>query len=252
MGLGRCPPKCDTNPLTLPEHSCYYPHRSNTNLNISRRNQKPREAHPTHPRTQRLSPSQRPSRRPAEQAKVEHPPMEDRHLLIPPGPVHPSLVSQAMEDAWTERHSGPAIPRRDPVSVGRLAASLRYIKLGVADRLSPAETPSRRLARLRAYAISSKGLMGRLDPRVAHANTISEGATARSLAPIMPAGIQRRGHSRTISPESPCLSSSARGGRASTPRSSPTTASKTGQSRPTSVFHRRPPNKPINTRIPTE
>ena len=67
MGLGRCPPKCDTNPLTLPERPCYYPHRSNTNLTISRRNQKPREAHP---RTQRLSPSQRPYQGPAAQAKV--------------------------------------------------------------------------------------------------------------------------------------------------------------------------------------
>ena len=111
----------------------------------------------------------------------------------------------------------------------------------MADRLSPSETPSRRLARLRAYAISSKGLMGRLDPRVSHTNTISEGATARSLAPIMPAGIQRRGHSRTISPESPCLSSSTRGGRASTPRSSPTTARNSGQNRPDSAFHRLPP-----------
>ena len=65
---GQCPPKSDTNPLTLPEHPCYYPHRSNTNLTISRRNQKPREAPETHPRTQRPSPSQRPSRRPAAQA----------------------------------------------------------------------------------------------------------------------------------------------------------------------------------------
>ena len=37
-GWGQCPPKSDTNPLTLPEHPCYYPHRSNTNPTISRRN----------------------------------------------------------------------------------------------------------------------------------------------------------------------------------------------------------------------
>ena len=87
--------------------------------------------------------------------------------------------------------------------------------------------------------------MGRLDPRVAHVNTISEGATARSLAPIMPEGIQRRGHSRTISPESPSLSSSIRGGRASRPRSSPTTARNSGQNRPASAFHRLPlPQQP--------
>ena len=24
VGLGWCPPKSDTNPLTLPEHPCYY------------------------------------------------------------------------------------------------------------------------------------------------------------------------------------------------------------------------------------
>ena len=77
-------PKSDTNPLTIPEHPCYYPHRSNTNLTISRRNQKPREAHQTQPRTQRPSPSQRPIHGARGTSK-------SRHLLTPSGPVPPSL-----------------------------------------------------------------------------------------------------------------------------------------------------------------
>ena len=90
MGLGRCPQKCDTNPLTLPKHTCYYPHRSNTNLTISRRNQKPREAPETQQRTQRPSPSQRPSRRPAAQAGTSASGGKRRHLLFPRAPAHPS------------------------------------------------------------------------------------------------------------------------------------------------------------------
>ena len=42
--------KCAICPLTLPEHSYYSPHRSNTNPTISRRNQTPREAPETQPR----------------------------------------------------------------------------------------------------------------------------------------------------------------------------------------------------------
>ena len=48
--LSPTPPlKCDINPLTLPEHPCYYPHRSNTNLTISRRNQKTQGSPPGPP-----------------------------------------------------------------------------------------------------------------------------------------------------------------------------------------------------------
>ena len=96
VGLGRCPPKCDTNPLTLPEHSCYYPHRSNTSPTTLRRNQKPGEAHPTHPRTQRLSPSQRPSRRPAAQAKVA---ISSSHRV--PCTLPPSLTTRRWKTPWT-------------------------------------------------------------------------------------------------------------------------------------------------------
>ena len=174
VGLGWCPlplsshcgwgrrlaSTSDTNPLTLPEHPCYSPHRSNTNLTISRRNQKPREAHPTHPRTQRLKPiptAHRAGPRLKQTTPSPH----------PTGSRAPSLTPRRWKDALDRAIADRPSPPR-PRLGGRLAASLRYIKLGVADRLSPAETPSRRLARLRAYAISSKGPLGRLDPRVAH------------------------------------------------------------------------------------
>ena len=100
--------KCDTNPLTLPKHSCYYPHRSNTNPTISRRNQKPGEATETQPRTQRLSPSQRP-------IHGARGTSESRHLLIPPGPVPPSLTTQAMEGPSTLRGTPPS---RGPCRIG--------------------------------------------------------------------------------------------------------------------------------------
>ena len=102
---------------------------------------------------------------------------------------------------YQARGGGPAIPVRDSLSEAVPPASLRHIKQGADGPPGPSGGP-------RKYE--------------------SEGATARSLAPTMPEGIQRRGHSRTISPESPCLSSSIRGGRASTPRSSPTTARNSG------------------------
>ena len=45
--------------------------------------------------------------------------------------------------------------------------------------------------------------MGHRDARVAHAKTdISGGIFHDQLAPVMPAGIQRRDHSPTINPES--------------------------------------------------
>ena len=109
VGLGRCLPKCDMDPLTPLEHPCYSPHRSNTKLTISRRNQKPREAHPAHPRTQRPSPSQRPPRRPAAQVTGA--------ISSPHGSRAPFPGNQAMERRPGQSHSGPAIPRRDPVSV---------------------------------------------------------------------------------------------------------------------------------------
>ena len=159
VGLGRCLPKCDTNPLTLPEQPCYSPHRSNTNLNISRRNQKPREAHPTHPRTQRPSPSQRPSRRPAAQANGA--------ISFSHGSRAPSLVVRRWKDAldgviadrpspaetpsrWSVSSEltlyqawggGPAIPGRDSLSEVGPPASLRHIKQGADGPPGPSGGP---------------------------------------------------------------------------------------------------------------
>ena len=74
-----------------------------------RRNQKLGKPTRPHPRTQRLSPSQRPSRRARGTS-------ESRHLLIPTGSRAPFPDTQAMERRPGQSHSGPAIPRRDPVS----------------------------------------------------------------------------------------------------------------------------------------
>ena len=87
--------KSDTNPLTRLVHMYYiHPRLARHPPQTQRRNQKPREAHPTHPRTQRLSPSQRPSRRPAAQAKVAI-------SSSPPGPVPPSLTTRRWKTPWT-------------------------------------------------------------------------------------------------------------------------------------------------------
>ena len=87
--------KSDTNPLTTCAHMYYiHPRLAVTHPKPQRRNQTPREAHPTHPRTQRLSPSQRPPRRPAAQAKVAI-------SSSPPGPVPPSLTTRRWKTPWT-------------------------------------------------------------------------------------------------------------------------------------------------------
>ncbi len=74
-GWGECPPQVSHQPLDLTRTpvliSPLFEHQPNylkvEHPPMERRNQKPREAHQTHPRTQRPSPSQRPSRRPAAQ-----------------------------------------------------------------------------------------------------------------------------------------------------------------------------------------
>ena len=82
-GWGQCPPKSDTNPLTRPEHPCYYPHRSNTNPTISRRNHNTGGTPaPAHTRTQRPSPSQRAAH------TLPLGSSERRHLLIPKAQAH--------------------------------------------------------------------------------------------------------------------------------------------------------------------
>ena len=115
---------------------------------------------------------------------------------------------------YQARGGGPAIPGRDSLS-----------EVGPPCELTPYQARGRWAAWTLGWPTQHR---------------ISEGAKARSMAPTMPVGIQRRGHSRTISPESPCLLSGIRGGRASMPRRSPTTANNSGQTRPASVFHRRP------------
>ena len=109
MGPGRCPPKSDANPLTLPEHPCYYPHRSNTHPTISRRNHNPGGIPAPAPRTQRPSPSQRAAHTPP------HGSSESRHLLIPKAPAIPSPTTQVMEGPQTML----GMPRPGPLPIQR-------------------------------------------------------------------------------------------------------------------------------------
>ena len=162
--------------LTLPEHPCYGPHRSNTNLTISRRNQKPREAHPYPPEDS--------TPKPIPTAHTRGP----RLKQPAPSPQVPCTLSLVIR-RWKmpgRRHSGPAIPRREPCLGG---PNLAYIKQGVADRLFDRDSLSEvgPPASLRQY--QARGRRAARPSGGPH-NMISEGATARSLAPTMPAGIQ--------------------------------------------------------------
>ena len=160
MGLGRCPsPKCAIHPLTRLAHPCYYPHRSNTILTISRRNQK--LGKPTRP-TRGLNAQAHPNGRTA-----AHGSSKRRHLLFPPGPVPLSLVVRRWKDAldraivdrpspaetpfrrsvsseltlYQARGGGPAIPGRDSLSEVGPPASLRHIKQGAVGPLGPSGGP---------------------------------------------------------------------------------------------------------------
>ena len=125
-----------------------------------RRNPTPRGAHPTHPRTQRPSPSQRP----IHGARGSS---DRRHLLIPTGSRAPSLIPRRWKDAldraiadrpspaetpsrWSvsseltlyqARGGGPAIPGRDSLSEVGPPASLRHIKQGAVGPPRPSGGP---------------------------------------------------------------------------------------------------------------
>ena len=123
VGLGRCLPKCDTNPLTLPEHPCYYPHRSNTNLTISRRNQKPREAHPIPPEDSTSKPIPTALRVAQALWRLKQTPPSPH----PHGSRAPFPDSQAMERRPGSLSFMWRLPRRDPapssgIAVGRPGA----------------------------------------------------------------------------------------------------------------------------------
>ena len=90
MGLGRCPPKSDTNPLTACAHMYYIHPRLAQSLTLNPK-EEPKtqgEHQPRPPRTQRLSPSQRAAHTPP------HGSSKRRHLLIPKAPAIPSPASR--------------------------------------------------------------------------------------------------------------------------------------------------------------
>ncbi len=145
--------------MTLPEHPYYSPHRSNINSPISRRNPKTQGSPPE---TQREDSTPSPIPTALAQARGSS---NRRHLLIPSGPVSPSLVvrrwKDALDRATADRPSPAERSSRRPVC-SELAL---YQARGGAGRLSPPGTGSRGLARRRAYAISSKGKGGPALPR---------------------------------------------------------------------------------------
>ena len=237
MGLGRCPPKCDTNPLTLPEHPCYYPHRSNTSPTTLRRNPTPREAHPTHPRTQRLSPSQRPSRRPAAQAKVA---ISSSHRV--PCTLPPSLTTRRWKTPWTVLKSllteQPVLRSGtgQPVAEDRSALRpLPQIKLDC----PPLRAPGYR--RLTGYPVLLRGELTLDFPLPAPA---SGGQRSQpSLEPMTDDG-----------PVRPTILPGLGGGGAPSPRSwdaSISALSKDREPNPASVFHRQPQNPTDRTETET-
>ena len=85
-GWGQCPPKSDTNPLTLPEHPCYYTHRSNTHPNYLKEEPQPRGKPIPGPRGLNVQahPKGRPTRRPSAQANDAISSYQRPRLSLPP------------------------------------------------------------------------------------------------------------------------------------------------------------------------
>ena len=235
----------DTNPLTLPEHPCYSSHRSNTNLTISRRNQKPREAHPTHPRTQRPSPSQRPIHGARGSSNR-------RHLLIPRSRA-PFPGNQAMEDALVANvPCEPPLRRPQPLtgnsSLGRhpLFRAVRSNRPG-AEVLS-APRPLNKPDVGDPCAPGHTGKLGYITP--ARGPTPHAGRRASSPAPMRCSQPPGAGLG-PVGPHGPCLirrvraegRSSGKGRPSPLPQGDESPAAQERGQRPASVFHRQLPDK---------
>ena len=140
------PPNCDINPLTQFEHPCYSPHRSNTTLTISRRNQK--LGKPTRP-TRGLNASAHPNgphAGPAAQAKVAI-------SSSPPGPVPlpPSLTLRRWKTPWT-------VPEKSPHGATRPTE-----RNGAARSRGPLGSPSASQINWAAAVSRLRDIVGQLD-----------------------------------------------------------------------------------------
>ena len=136
-GWGQCPPKSDTNPLTLPEHPCYYPHRSNTNPNYLKEEPQPRGKPIPGPRGLNVQahPKGRPTRRPSAQANAA--------ISSYQRPGSPSPATQAMECPQTML--GRPRPTT-PLPIQRPPSSGAFIPAHCAP-VSPVGQPTPGLAR---------------------------------------------------------------------------------------------------------
>ena len=143
VGPGRCAPKSDTNPLTLPEHQCYYPHRSNTNPTISRRNHNPGGTTAPAPEDSTSKPIPKGGSHAA-----------PRHKQTPPSPLH----------------RGPGSPSPQPSGDGRSIDSKQHV--GLRDRPTrrtshPARSSQRYAHSPRIYgALQCRARQGPSRPRL--------------------------------------------------------------------------------------
>ena len=141
-------PKSDTNPLTLPEHPCYYPHRSNTNLTISRRNQK--LGKPTRP-TRGLNASAHPNGPRAGPRHKRRSPSPHPHRVPCPFPDHPG-DGGSIDSTRHAPFQGP-LPNRCPLSGERLCVGIYFA--GEAKR--PGVTGIRAIEPLRGSTVVTIG-----------------------------------------------------------------------------------------------
>ena len=108
------PQNCDTTPLTLYEHTCYYPHRSNITLTISRRNQK--LGKPTRP-TRGLNASAHPNGSRAGPRHKRKTPSPHPHRVPCPFPT-----PRRWKTSWTQPGTGP--PEGRAIAAERCSAPL--------------------------------------------------------------------------------------------------------------------------------
>ena len=124
MGLGQCPPKSDTNPLTLPEHPCYYTHRSNTHPNYLKEEPQPRGKPIPGPRGLNVQahPKGRPTRRPSAQANDAISSYQRPRLTFPRNPGDGMSTDYARQAPSNDASADSTLPIIGCVYPGPLRA----------------------------------------------------------------------------------------------------------------------------------